>query len=206
MPAKFIPKQLYGVTLPCLLPHRRPSSHHRVYIPSRCSTTPRMLQMYIIPSPIPFLPRLLASRGTPPHRILETQRMAMALTCRLSQQLSPSNRLLQHNPMICGTGTICLGSSALVRPSIRHTPTLDKTRLGPPPRHHIIPRHRPRITRAMVPDVVQITTRRTRIITCTRMHPGTDCRRRRCLFPRPHTDHITVHLETPNTQTQYLML
>src|SRR6266702_162310 len=86
--------------------------------------------------------------------------MAITITYRPIQQLSLSNRPPHHSRMTCDTGTICLGSSALGRPSIRHTPTVDKTQLGHPRRHHIILRHRTRITRAIVSHVVTITTSR----------------------------------------------
>jgi hypothetical protein len=111
----------------------------------------------------------------------------MALLCSPSQQPSSLfNHLHHHSRMTCDTGTICLGSSASGRPSTRHTSTVDKTRLvGHRRRHHIIPRHRTRPTKATAPDVVPIIITRTRIITCTRMPPGTDCRRRR-IVPSPH--------------------
>jgi hypothetical protein len=131
--------------------------------------------------------------------------MAMGLLCSLSQQPSnPFNHRHHHSRMTCGTGTICLGSSASGRPSTRHTSTVDKTRrVGHRRRHHIIPRHRTHRTKATVPDVVPITINRTRIITCTRMPPGTVCKRRRgCPFLPPSHNFMTVHLDNPITQTQ----
>ena len=128
--------------------------------------------------------------------------MAMALLCSPSQQLSPFNRLPHHSRMTCDTGTICLGSSALGRPSTRHTSTVDKTRMGHRRRHHIIPHHRTRPTKAMVLDVVPIIINRTLIITCTRMPQGTDCRRRHgCPLPSPFHIFMTVHLDNSITQT-----
>jgi hypothetical protein len=138
--------------------------------------------------------------------------MAITLSCnpKQRQQLSPSNHLLHHSRMTCDTGTICLGSSALGRPSIRHMSTVDKiqTQMEHRRRRHIIPHHRSRTTRAMVPGVVPITISHTRIITCTRMPPGTDCRRCRWLsHPSPSHIFITVHLDDPNhANTQYHML